>query len=64
MKDSVKRIVIVGTGFSGSIIAREIAEKLDMPVTVVELLDASVKYSHLPSKSPCLQGVQAICSTI
>ena len=39
MKDSVKRIVIVGTGFSGSIIAREIAEKLDMPVTVVEKRD-------------------------
>lgn len=37
---------------------------LMVETTRLELLDASVKYSHLPSKSPCLQGVQAICSTI
>lgn len=36
MKNCMKRIVVVGTGFSGTIIAREIAEKLNMPVTVVE----------------------------
>lgn len=35
------RIVVVGTGFSGSIIAREIAEKLNRPVTIVE------KRSHI-----------------
>lgn len=32
----MKKIVVVGTGFSGAIIARKIAEELDMPVTVLE----------------------------
>lgn len=32
----MKRVVVVGAGFSGSVIAREIAEKLNRPVTIVE----------------------------
>ena len=32
----MKKIVIVGAGFCGSIIARKIAEELDIPVSVVE----------------------------
>ena len=32
----MKKIIIVGAGFSGSIIARKIAEELDIKVTVIE----------------------------
>jgi UDP-galactopyranose mutase len=32
----MKNIIIVGCGFSGSILAREIAEKLDLPVRIIE----------------------------
>jgi len=32
----VKNIVVVGTGFSGAVIARKIAEELDLPVKVIE----------------------------
>ena len=32
----MKKIVIVGSGFSGAIIARRLAEELDLPVTIVE----------------------------
>ena len=32
----MKNIVVVGTGWSGSIIARKIAEELDMKVNLVE----------------------------
>lgn len=32
----MKNIVVVGSGFSGSVIARRIAEELDLPVTVLE----------------------------
>ena len=35
----MKNIVVVGTGFSGSIIARKIAEDCNLPVTVVERRD-------------------------
>ena len=30
------RIAIVGSGFSGSILARKIAEEMNLPVTVIE----------------------------
>ena len=32
----MKRIIVVGTGFSGSVIARKIAEELNQPVQVIE----------------------------
>lgn len=32
----MKKIVVVGTGFSGAIIARKIAEELDQHVIIVE----------------------------
>ena len=35
----MKKIIIVGAGFSGSIIARKIAEELDIKVTVIERRD-------------------------
>ena len=32
----MKKIVVVGTGFSGTILAREIAEKMNREVIVIE----------------------------
>lgn len=33
---SIPNIIVVGSGFSGSVIARKIAEELDLPVTIIE----------------------------
>ena len=37
----MNRIIIVGSGFSGSILARKIVEELNRPVTILE------KRSHI-----------------
>ena len=36
---SASRILVVGAGFSGAVIARELAEKLDHPILVLEARD-------------------------
>ena len=35
----MSRVIVAGAGFSGSILARKIAEELDIEVTVVERRD-------------------------